>query len=407
MVVRVVPTNSGPFVNTALGAGDSPGGTGVSDQSHDGSEPDPDGNDDPRDNNDPTPLDFGANLFDPPYGVKVLDSSGVPYLQWTMNWINNTNIVAINARVTDPIPAGTAYDASGASSGYPVPGGSPAGSTNIGVSCTDTSAVTDTTLCYYEGPTGAYLNGRIIWEGTLGPDLGISDPAVADDDIEISYRVQLDAGTSRVTNKAYVDADLNGDGDVNDAGEQQVASAQAVWDPSAGEGEALPGTGFRPGAVTKLPPQSREKAYAAPGDLVLEIPALDQRLEIVYVPLLDGQWDVSWLGNRAGYLQGTAFPTWEGNTTITAHVWDALNQPGPFADLRKLKYGDRIKIHAWGETYIYEVRDARLVMPGNVNAIARHEDHDWLTLLTCEFYNPLNKDYLFRRIVRAVLVDMQ
>jgi len=407
MVVRVVPANSGPFDNTATASGDSPGGTTVNDDSQDGDDPDPDGNDDPTDNNDPTPLDFGPNLFDPPFGVKTLNSSGLPTLQWTMNWINNTNIVAINARVSDPIPAGTTYDATGAPSGYGVPGGAPAGSTENGVSCTDTSAVTNTTQCYYEGPTGPFLQGRIIWEGTLGPDLGVSHPAVAVNDIEISFQVLVNPGTYRTANTATIDADLNGDGDVNDPGEQQVASAQAVWDPDAGEGEALPRTGFTPGRTTVLPPKSNERSYAEPGDMVLEIPSLNQKLDIVFVPMLDGEWDVTWLGDKAGHLQGTAFPTWNGNTVITAHVWDAFNRPGPFAGLKKMKYGEQIKIHAWGQTYVYEVREIKLVTVRNVDSIAWHQEYDWLTLLTCEIYNPLNDNYLFRRLVRAVLVDVQ
>jgi len=35
------------------------------------------------------------------------------------------------------------------------------------------------------------------------------------------------------------------------------------------------------------------------------------------------------------------------------------------------------------------------------------EEYDWVTLITCEFYNPFTGDYLFRRAVRAVLVDVR
>src|SRR6185436_10536065 len=126
----------------------------------------------------PTPTNT-PSLFDPPFGIKTFDESGLPILKWTMIWINNSNTVAVNAVVSDGIPVGTSYIASGASSGFPVPSGAPAGSTNIGVSCTDTSAVTTTTLCYYEGPTGSFPRGRIIWAGTLGPDNGATGPATA------------------------------------------------------------------------------------------------------------------------------------------------------------------------------------------------------------------------------------
>ena len=97
----------------------------------------------------------------------------------------------------------------------------------------------------------------------------------------------------------------------------------------------LPDTGFAPRTITKLPQQPANKAYSSTG-ITLNIPSLNISMPIVGVPLIDGEWDVSWLSNNAGYLAGSAFPTWAGNTVLTGHVWDALNQPGPFADLKAL-----------------------------------------------------------------------
>jgi LPXTG-site transpeptidase (sortase) family protein len=168
----------------------------------------------------------------------------------------------------------------------------------------------------------------------------------------------------------------------------------------------LPATGFPIGKVTKLPVQPASKAYAST-DLILEIPALGQKMTIVGVPQSDDSWDVTWLGNSAGYLAGSAFPTWSGNTVITGHVWDAWNQPGPFAQLKMLKHGDQIKIHAFGQVYTYEVRESKLVTSRNVKAVLQHEEYDWVTLLSCEYYNPFTGSYLFRRMVRAVLVSVK
>jgi LPXTG-site transpeptidase (sortase) family protein len=168
----------------------------------------------------------------------------------------------------------------------------------------------------------------------------------------------------------------------------------------------LPDTGFARGRITMLHSQPDSKAYANT-EMILEIPQLDQRMTIVGVPQVDGTWDVTWLGNNAGYLSGSAFPTWAGNTVLTGHVWDAFNQPGPFAQLKTLKYGDQLYIHAWGITYIYEVRENWLLFPSRVSKAFQHEDYDYVTLLTCEFYNPFNQSYFFRRIVRAVLVEVK
>ena len=167
----------------------------------------------------------------------------------------------------------------------------------------------------------------------------------------------------------------------------------------------LPETGFSPGQVTSLATQPEEKQYIDLGNLWLEIPGLDLQLPIVGVTIVTDGWDVRWLGQKAGYLEGTAFPTTTGNTGITAHVWDANNNPGPFANLKTLQYGNVVKIHAWGYVYTYAVRYNYLTTPDNTTPL-RHEDYDWVTLLTCERYSPTYETYRFRRVVQAVLVDV-
>ncbi len=169
---------------------------------------------------------------------------------------------------------------------------------------------------------------------------------------------------------------------------------------------SLPATGFRHGEITQLPKQPAAKTYTDTA-MTLEIPKLSVSMPIVGVPQTQNGWDVTWLGNGAGYLAGSAFPTWAGNTVITGHVWDSFNQPGAFAEIKSLKYGDQVQIQAWGLTYTYEVRESKLVTVKNVDAAFQSEEYDWLTLVTCEFYNPFSRDYLFRRAVRAVLVDVK
>ena len=170
---------------------------------------------------------------------------------------------------------------------------------------------------------------------------------------------------------------------------------------------SLPKTGFAPGKVTVLPAQPADLAYAKLGDLWLEIPSLNVKSTIVGVPQnADKSWDVSWLGNDTGWLNGTAFPTWNGNSVLTAHVTNASGLEGPFAALKSLKYGDQIIIHMGGVKYVYEVRETKLSRPYTTNyAFETKSDASYLTLVTCSGYNPLNESYLFRRVVRAVLVS--
>ena len=201
-----------------------------------------------------------------------------------MIWINDSNIVVINTIAYDEIPKGTTFIDNGISSGYPLPDPPlPDNSTNTGVICdAGGSTSTTTTYCYYEGPTIDYPRGRIVWEGTLGPDLGATSPANAENEIRISFNVRVRDGVEQVKNTATIDADLNGDGDVEDPGEQIVATARKEW-LAAGE---LPQTGFAPGMLAVLPEQSPEKAYQKNGNLILEIPSLGVTTDIVTVPLV-------------------------------------------------------------------------------------------------------------------------
>jgi len=176
--------------------------------------------------------------------------------------------------------------------------------------------------------------------------------------------------------------------------------------PPSYTGFLIPVTGFAPDTFTRLPVQPVEKAYSSYNGLILEIPRLKVKVEIVGIPVSNKTWDVSWLGNNAGYLEGSAFPTMLGNSVLTAHVWDAYNQPGTFYGLKDLVYGDKVLIRAWGKVYTYEVRSRARVYPNSIGTIMRHERLSWLTLVTCEDYNDKAEKYNFRRIVRAVLVSV-
>jgi LPXTG-site transpeptidase (sortase) family protein len=132
------------------------------------------------------------------------------------------------------------------------------------------------------------------------------------------------------------------------------------------------------------------------------------KANIVGVPQVDSNWDVTWLGADAGWLNETAFPTWAGNSVITAHVTDANGLPGPFANLKVLAYGNKIVVHQFGEKYTFEVRQSRMVFPDTSAYAFEHlSGNSYLTLITCQGYNFLNDSYMFRRVVRAVLVSVE
>jgi len=79
--------------------------------------------------------------------------------------------------------------------------------------------------------------------------------------------------------------------------------------------------------------------------------------------------------------------------------------PGPFVNLNKLKYGDKIIVHAYGQKYTFEVRTDQVVEPNDTSAF-KHEERSWLTLVTCKEYDEKTNTYKKRVVVRAVLVSV-
>jgi LPXTG-site transpeptidase (sortase) family protein len=168
----------------------------------------------------------------------------------------------------------------------------------------------------------------------------------------------------------------------------------------------LPASGFPHGKVTRVGIQPVEREYD-PSTLWLEIPKLGLVVPVTGIPLVNGTWDVSWLHNQVGYLEGTAFPTWSGNSVITGHVWNADNTPGPFVSLNKLSWGNKVVLHAWGQQYIYEVRTVKKTLPDDVTSALEHKDHPWITLLTCQGFDGATEQYKYRLVVKAVQVAIK
>lgn len=402
LTVELVPHNAGPFMNTAIGTGSTQIGTPITDFSQNGTDPDPDEDYDPTNNDDPTPLEFEGNLFNPPKGDKTYSNAGQPKLVWSIVWINNTNIVPIDARMIDPIPTGSVFLNDGVSSGYPLPAGVlPKRSTASGVQCKidPLSTQSSTTYCYYEGPTEDYPRGRIIWEGTLGPDLGASTAEQAMNEVTIEFAVKVNNRTTRMQNVAVLGVDLDGNGTISETEETAVTAAKN-W-----VAEELPQTGFKPGGLTVLPSQPKELIYDPTG-MIIQIPEIDVYASVTTVPFQNGEWDVTWLGNQVGYLEGSAYPTWSGNTVLTAHNTTVYDEPGIFADLDDLSYGDQIVIRAYGQTYTYEVREKLVVRQNDLAAAFKEQRLDWVTLMTCADFSPAKGEYVNRLLVRAVLVSV-
>jgi LPXTG-site transpeptidase (sortase) family protein len=253
---------------------------------------------------------------------------------------------------------------------------------------------------------------------------GIDVPALSE--ITFSFQVKLNnsipAGVSSITNQGLVFYDSNGDG-INDRyqktdGDPEVPGEQPTIITLINEPDSppdipiqptpgvppLPTTGFPPGTITPNKGWIRTP-YSNHYQMRLRIVKTNIDIPILAVPLINGQWNTQWLSNQVGYLEGTTFPTWKGNSIITAHLYLSNGEPGPFIDLDKLQFGDLITIEAWNQSYIYSVR-SKGVVPASYRLSFEKEPYSWVTLVTCTGFNERSNQFDSRILVKAVLIKI-
>jgi LPXTG-site transpeptidase (sortase) family protein len=288
---------------------------------------------------------------------------------FTLTVTNEGNAPAPNVVVTDPLPA--IFD------------------------------VTNVTSIYQSGGSAGTI--------TITPPIGVGPPP---------YAVVVNLGTLGVTDVVTITIETV----VNSLGSPPITNHASLAITGAVDNNPLnnlddvtirlrlgdvdlPDTGFAPNVVTRLKPQPKELNYAVTGTM-LEIPRLGVKIPIVGVPLKNREWNVSWLSNQAGWLEGSAFPSWNGNSVLTSHVYLSNGLPGPFVFLSKLIFGDQVIVHAYGQKYVFEVRTNMIVQP-NDSSILKHEERPWLTLVTCKEYDQKLRGYLKRVVIRAVLLKVE
>ncbi|HEX5840188.1 MAG TPA: isopeptide-forming domain-containing fimbrial protein, partial [Anaerolineales bacterium] len=286
VTANVVASPNGNLVNTATVTPPN----GVSD-------PDPTNNSD-------TDTDIFGQASDLSL-TKAANSSSVSVgstITFTLTVTNTGPDAASGVQVTDQLPSGYTYVSSVASQGTY---NSATGLWLIGdmpVNTTETLTLTVTV-----NSSGSYTNRAEVTASLLiDPDSTPGNDDPDEDDLDV------------------VTVNIRG-GDGNP--------------PSPRTGFLIPVTGFKPNVVTDLSSVAPE-TYRATGDIMLEIPGLGVKIPVVGVPKKNGSWNVSWLGDQAGWLEGSAFPSWKGNSVLTSHVYLANGLPGPFVNLNKLTYGD-------------------------------------------------------------------
>jgi LPXTG-site transpeptidase (sortase) family protein len=249
------------------------------------------------------------------------------------------------------------------------------------------------------GPGQTLTNvGNVQWTSELG-DQTIPASFSAPPNPFATERF-YDPASSNPINTIYGDSDalvlnpVGGGGGGGGAGRSPTAFTS---------GFLIADTGFEAGTVTPLTGAARPE-YAST-DLTLSIPSIKVNSSIAGVDLKNGNWDISWLQDQAGWLEGTAYPTWSGNSVLTAHVVNADGKPGLFSQLKYVKVGDYIFVYNSGYRYTFRIVSNEYVQPDDISVLD-HQEKPYLTLITCDGFDMKTRTYLRRVVVRAVLVDV-
>ena len=166
-------------------------------------------------------------------------------------------------------------------------------------------------------------------------------------------------------------------------------------------GQPLPRTGFSALRPQALPEMPLDLNYQ-PLRWTLEIPSLSIAADLVKVPNVDGEYPITWLGDKVGLLEGFAMPG-EGYTVLTGHNHLNTTEAGPFALLSSVEEGDRI--------FVRDANDGMKIFVVYANEKVSETDYDAvesiamkydgsLTMVTCEDER-VEGGYANRRIVAA------
>lgn len=155
-------------------------------------------------------------------------------------------------------------------------------------------------------------------------------------------------------------------------------------------------------------PSEPENSVTAAVTGHLRIPSLDLDSPIEIIPIRAGQWDVSQLGGRVGWLTTTG--THPGDDTAMVFVghmtYPTLStlERGAFAYLQTVTFGTRVIYDAGDTEYTYVVREIGRVPPGDVDRLYL-PDGDSLLLVTCTDWDNADGIYSNRLLVRAIRTD--
>lgn len=132
--------------------------------------------------------------------------------------------------------------------------------------------------------------------------------------------------------------------------------------------------------------------------------SLSTAITSLYFTPTGENWDLTYLDNFAGHLEGTPEIGMGGNYVLAGHVELGDGKAGPFKYINGLKRGDEIMIYSESpeKPFVirYKVTEVKEVEPDEISVIRNH-GYEELTLITCDNWDQATGEYLTRVIVHA------
>jgi sortase A len=138
----------------------------------------------------------------------------------------------------------------------------------------------------------------------------------------------------------------------------------------------------------------------------LKIPSINVDAIVEHVGIIpNGEMGVPQNTINVGWFSLGSRPGDVGSAVIAGHLNGLWGQPGVFASLFKLKFGDKIYTEDdQGVIKVFVVQDNQIYNPGYADAIFSNNNSVHLNLITCEgSWNETRKSFSKRRIVFADL----
>lgn len=143
----------------------------------------------------------------------------------------------------------------------------------------------------------------------------------------------------------------------------------------------------------------------------VSIPSIGVNTVVLNAPRVANTWETSHLTSQVGHMEGTGLPGQGGNVVLVAHRYLGINNaeltnPGPFANIDRLRAGDTIVVETASNVFTYQVseqfqitrRDAWVLNPVGSEV---------LTLMSCDGFNASTQTFDKLLVVRATLSSVQ